>query len=340
MNSKYTVSVTLVGYALNLASKNGLSPTELLSGTGITPEALQNPDDFLPYNQYNRIFPEGTRLSKNPFFWLMGVNPKLAKQNSIIWHYCFNARTLQEALKRTKEFYILMNNSVFPEFLFHKEETVIRLVLDSPKIEFLDCQVDYGLSQWFGLSTLFAGPDLKLRSVRLVSTSKERLASYKKYFDVPIQGGCSYNELVFDKGVENLPNTTGNADPDLDLVLSRVLEPALKSMQGLTELETQLFSAIQKELIHGTPPLSRVAARIGITPRTLQRRLEEKGLTFSNLVKKYRHDIAASYLENPEFNVTEVALMVGYHNIAAFSNAFQKWQGLAPSEYRRIHLKQ
>jgi AraC-like DNA-binding protein len=89
-------------------------------------------------------------------------------------------------------------------------------------------------------------------------------------------------------------------------------------------------------LSEGYPDIHLVAGMVRISVRTLQRRLQDEGLTFARVVAKARFDEAQRMLEDPARKVIDVALDLGYSDPAHFTRAFERWTGLAPREFRRL----
>ena len=85
----------------------------------------------------------------------------------------------------------------------------------------------------------------------------------------------------------------------------------------------------------GYPAIEQVAGQLGISVRTLQRRLREAGVTYSALVEQVRHDLACRKLETTQLHVAEVARDLGFKDHSSFSRAFLRWTGMSPRAYRR-----
>ena len=82
-----------------------------------------------------------------------------------------------------------------------------------------------------------------------------------------------------------------------------------------------------------TPGL--VARALGVSVRSLQRRLAEEGRSYHGLVDETRKDAAERYLSNSSLSIGEVAFLLGYSEAAAFHRAFRRWSGATPQEFRR-----
>jgi AraC-like DNA-binding protein len=88
------------------------------------------------------------------------------------------------------------------------------------------------------------------------------------------------------------------------------------------------------------PTIGRAAAVVGTPVRTLQRRLQELGVTYSGLVDQVRWEEACQRLCDPQARIVSVAAVVGYRDPSSFSRAFVRWTGMAPKEYQRQRCAQ
>jgi len=93
--------------------------------------------------------------------------------------------------------------------------------------------------------------------------------------------------------------------------------------------------AIGRTLPDTTPTLSSVGRSLGMSPRTLQRRLSERGVTFGQILDSVRRDAAINAIARPGTSVNEVALSCGFDDVKALRRAFRRWTGRSPSEYRK-----
>jgi AraC-like DNA-binding protein len=87
--------------------------------------------------------------------------------------------------------------------------------------------------------------------------------------------------------------------------------------------------------LSGAISLEETSERLGTSPRTLQRRLNERGTSFWSIVEKCRFEIAGALLRETDLKVQEIARRIGYSTPSAFARAFTKWAGASPSAYRK-----
>ena len=97
---------------------------------------------------------------------------------------------------------------------------------------------------------------------------------------------------------------------------------------------SRVKSVVAGLALAGTVSLETVAKRLGTSPRTLQRRLNRRGLCFWALVEQSRFEIAGALLRDTDLKVQEIATRLGYSSPGGFSRAFARWAGCSPSAFR------
>src|SRR5262249_60423 len=88
-------------------------------------------------------------------------------------------------------------------------------------------------------------------------------------------------------------------------------------------------------LPHGKARVDEVARKLGVSQRTLARRLSSEGLTFAVVVQRLKFDLAKRHLADDALSISEIAWLLGYHDISAFTDAFKRWTGRTPRAMRR-----
>jgi AraC-like DNA-binding protein len=97
-------------------------------------------------------------------------------------------------------------------------------------------------------------------------------------------------------------------------------------------------AVLLERMASGEEPERDIAKALNMSRRTLQRKLAEVDLTYQRLVDETRRDLALRYIEEPGKSITEIAFMLGFSGQSAFTRAFRRWTGRAPSEYRTKKL--
>jgi len=113
------------------------------------------------------------------------------------------------------------------------------------------------------------------------------------------------------------------------------LEHDLLATAPAVGFAASIRQTVRTHLTHCYPSVRFTAGAIGMSVRTVQRRLFESGVSFSRLVQQERVRLAAALLTEPRVTITDVAAELGYKDLANFTHAFHRWTGFSPSEYRR-----
>ncbi len=139
------------------------------------------------------------------------------------------------------------------------------------------------------------------------------------------------NGLAFDAATLDLPLRSD--DPELFALLDRQAESARRQLPTELPLVAELREKIREELGRG-PTIESVASRLGVAPRTLQRRLGEHGTSFVAEVDAVREELARAYVADPRLRLAEVAFRLGYADERAFLRAFKRWTAETPKAFR------
>lgn len=102
-----------------------------------------------------------------------------------------------------------------------------------------------------------------------------------------------------------------------------------------TEFLEAVHATVASFLCRGEPVLAKIAARLALSPRTLQRRLGERGLSLRRLVEDVRRERCASLLADTHITMAEVAFELGFTEPSPFYRAFKRWTGMTPSQFRQ-----
>lgn len=171
-----------------------------------------------------------------------------------------------------------------------------------------------------------------LHSVRPRPHDAEWRAQITGYLGCAPTYGVRYGRMVFVRS--DWDASLKGANPRLRAALEAhayELQREEARAQGLGE---RVRAALGQLLRDGEPRIAEVAQRLGMTARTLQRRLQDEGLGFTTLVDESRMELARRYLADPTLSIAEVSFALGYSEPSAFTRAFKRWSGRAPAEYR------
>ncbi len=151
-------------------------------------------------------------------------------------------------------------------------------------------------------------------------------------FNAPVYYAAPRNAILFPRAVLSLPM------PGADPARLPGLEAALRQQAaaaGPEDFLGRVLSLIRAGFASGEANIDHVAARLGLSRAGLYRRLALEGADFSELTQRIRRELAESYAAQPGIAFTDLALLLGYSELSAFSRAFTRWTGQSPARYRQ-----
>lgn len=158
------------------------------------------------------------------------------------------------------------------------------------------------------------------------------LAALEAYFGCGIQTGTVGNRLILQREDLDKPFTTYNEE--LLAILTPALDQSLNEHQDKPGISEQVKWLIKRTLSGGRADIQAISRELGMSRRTLQRRLADENVSFKQLVGVARHEQARELLADPALDIKEVAFLIGYEDQNSFYRAFRLWEGETPSNWR------
>ncbi|MCR8630142.1 AraC family transcriptional regulator [Paenibacillus radicis (ex Xue et al. 2023)] len=178
------------------------------------------------------------------------------------------------------------------------------------------------------------GQHLTARSVEF-SHSMGDVKALEAYFGCPIRIGAAENRLTLHR--RDLDRLFISYNKELLEILTPVLDQSLDEQRSRSIPEMVKW-ILKRSLTGGRLDIRAVASELGMSDRTLQRRLTDEGTTFNQLLTQARHEQAREYLADPKLDIKEVAFLIGYEDQNSFYRAFRLWEGDTPAKWRSEYL--
>jgi AraC-like DNA-binding protein len=158
-------------------------------------------------------------------------------------------------------------------------------------------------------------------------------SEFNEFFEADVEFGANADEVAFTPTIKQMPVVS--ADPYLNKHLVAYFEDAISRRQtNRASFVSSVENAIVPLLPHGKVRVSEIAHRLGLSQRTLARRLSLEGLTFSDVLESLRSDLAERYLAEEDLSISQIAWLLGYREVSALTHAFKRWTGKTPREAR------
>jgi AraC-like DNA-binding protein len=314
------------------ATRSGLDRAELLRASGIDPAVLEDPEGRILHVAHLALWDLIAGKTVDPWFGLhLGASADGAAL-SVVGHALATSLSVGDALNRLVRIRRLIQEG-HSLCIVRSGDSVV--VTDSPEPtdppwprHLAECR----MATYLALPRRFSGVEFIPRGVHLQHQRPDDVREHERFFKCPIVFEHRNNELVIDARDLDLPFVA--ADVSLSEYLERRAHDLMGPLPTLDALLVRTRAAIAGALPDGAPTLASMAKAVGVSPRTLQRRLQEAGITFSAMVERVRHETALRLLAEPPLSISEVAFFLGFSTSSAFRRAFHRWEGTSPKEFR------
>lgn len=190
---------------------------------------------------------------------------------------------------------------------------------------------DYCFSWMLTIARHGTGTQLKPVRIEYVQTRKHA-RSLSRHFGCEVLEGAAQNAIVFQAADALAPFVTRNTEL-LDL-LAPQFEEQLRQFKEEDSFVELVRRTIQDKLTGQRPSVEVISHALHISPRTLQRRLQESGSSYQRVLDEARHLMARYYLGNSALELNEAAYLLGFEDPNSFGRAFRGWEGMPPSDWR------
>jgi len=323
-------SGAIEGYERAVQLQGG-NPHPIMQRAGISSAQLRQPDALLSYEKVAELLDLTAISCQQTAFALLLA----ARQTPlVIGELAVSSGqqpTLQESLRFTNKHLYIHATGVHLELFPQGQYTECRLQFDFSNAYGLAQLIQLSVAQLFNaVSSMEAGGS---RSVMMHFRQAPPLAeaSVPQVFK---------NLLVFNSHFDGikLPQSWMSRKPKLDDALMR--EHFQARMQLLenaypNDLQAQVRYIISNLLASSECTVGRVSAALDLHPRVLQKRLQQQGVSFRQLLQVTRREIAQQLLQHGHISVTDLALNLGYAEVSVFSRHFKQWTGYSPRQWRQ-----
>jgi len=325
----------LSGYFETMAGF-GVDPRPLLREQGLTADMLTNPEQLIPAraavallqrsSEVTGCLTLGARMAEGRTMANLGATGLLLAHQP----------NLRAALETLREFRNRINSTLVLNFEEHEGEAILREDFSLSRPELTRQATDLAVGVLMRLCATLLGESW---SPAAVCFSHEppppgELGIYTRLFRRRPDFNCEFNGLIIVSGDLDRPRarSAGDADEQLGRHARQLLEAAMTP--GGSSAAEDADRTIRLLLPAGRASIQSCAAALGLTVRTFQRMLDAEGESFSAILNRTRMQLATQYLANPRLRVTDIADMLGYGSIGAFTRWHTSVFGRPPRRER------
>ena len=334
MTEAPTIQAKAVEKIFHAAAQHGIARRTLAAQIDFDEATLRNPDARIPFATIVRLYENAAELTGDEAFGLHMGESADPRAFDVLGYSVINSPTFGAALQRVVRYNFIWTNGSAFEISHHDSATRINYFYLDHCIPERRHDAEMTLAAIACLGRSVTGVEWFPLAVSFQHSQPRDTSEHRRIFGCPIQFQAAANELVIASAMLDLPII--KADPGLCAVLDRHAEELLARYPRSNDFLARLREIIRSELNGGDPGLDRVAQQLGMSSRTLQRKLRDHGTTHQDVLDQMRHDLATRYLQQPEMAIGEVAYLLGFSESSAFHRAFKRWTGVTPTEFRKV----
>jgi len=310
----------------------GEDPAKLIASVGIDPDKLRNPESSISFVELGRLLQACVTATRCEHFGLLVGQRAVMANLGLVGRLMQNAPTLKAAIldlctnqkryARGAVSYLLIQNEIaFWGYAVHH-----------PTMRSVEQLSEGAMAAARNMLLELAGvpPD----QVFIARRAPNDIAAYKRFFGCAPTFDAQQYAVAFPAAL--LARPVQGADREL----RRKLEGAVADYWAVTQpsITQTVVRLLHARVVFPDATLEALADDLSMHPRTLHRRLEQEGASFRELVNEARFFVSGQLLSGTKMEVTDIAFALGYADPSGFSRAFQRWSGMAPSEWRKQEM--
>ncbi len=313
--------------------EDGVDKNTLLHSVGIDPESPVDPSIMITDTDYYTLLERIASMEENPTTLPLRVGATMRCNDygafGLAWKSALNLRGSFDRAERYAR--VLTSVSTY-EVELVDDGALMHLHRKGDRRLGMRLSNEATIASINTISREVCGSGFKPNAVFFKHQPPGSIASHQEYFGCPVHFDSDKDALFIGSELLESPNIIGGAgtskffETHLEDEVSKFGEDAL--------LGIQIKNQISICLSEGVPVISDVASSLGMSRRTLQRRLSDLGETYQTLVDESRRQLAERLLRKSMFSLPEVAFMTGFSEQSAFTRAFKRWSGQTPRSFR------
>ena len=329
-------STVRIGTALaipDLLRSLGANPEEVLAEVGYDLKLFDDPEKRIPVAARNRIVSHcATRTGCPHFGFLAGQQNGLHSFGllGLLVKYSPDVGTALRSLVR--HFHLHVSGATL-DLVVEGDLTLMTWEVHQSAAEAVDHIGDAAVATMHNILRELCGPDWRPTEAWFAHRKPVDVSPFRRFFRVPLRFDAEQFALVF--STRYLKRRLPVIDDELRRLLQRQID-TLEARHS-DNFPEQVRSVLRTALVTGHTRADQVAALFGMHSRTLNRRLNDFGIGFQQLVDESRFEIARQMLEGSAMEIGQIAELLDYAAPSVFTRAFRRWSGNTPAEWRAAH---
>jgi AraC-like DNA-binding protein len=327
-----SVSSILIRALVDAAERGGVGRAALLEGSPFHPRRLEAAVDRFDRVDFERLQLRALDLTGDEALGLHMAERASEAALDLVAHLAAHAPTLRDAVDLCSRFERLLIDGAHLRLRERRSVATIQLELvrTSPRADRM--LAEFAMAGLERLVSVFGGPGALTSAVYFEYPAPAHRREYARMFNGAERFGQSLTGLEFDAAI--LDRRQLHQHSTLSMVLRDQAQQQLERLGHVPGLPQLLEEYLLARAPSRIPDMETAARELGISARSLRRRLSEQRISYRALVQSTLESSAKHMLRDPRRSLQETACALGFADAAAFHRAFKRWTGLTPQEFR------
>ena len=313
--------------------RDGVDKHALLRSVGIDPEGPVDPSHMVPDTEYYAFLERAAAVDGNATTLPLRVGAAMRCDDygafGLAWK---SAPDLRGSYERAERYARVLTSVSTYEVERTDDGAFMHLHREGERRLGLRLSNEATLASIVSISRQASSKDFQPIAVHFKHPAPESVADHEAFFGCTMHFASDRDALRVSNETLETPNKLG--DESISRFFDTHLEADLSKLDDDGSFDRRVQIQISKALSEGVPAISDVAKHFGMSGRTLQRRLSDRGVSYQALVDEARRRLAERLLKQTDYSLAEVAFMTGFSEQSSFTRAFKRWAGQTPRSYR------
>jgi AraC-like DNA-binding protein len=314
-----------------------IDPDPLLKAANITPQQIDDAAARINVRDQIRFLNLAAEALRDDLLGFHLAERCELREIGLLYYVAASSETLTQALQQAARYSTIVNEGVALKYGkgskpgngdvgFTYTYVGVSRHLDQHQIEFF-------VTMTVRICRQLTGQRLMPTRVRFTHRRDAISPEFAEFFGDNIEFGAVVDDVVFATSAGQLPVV--GADPYLNKLLVSYCEEAMaRRPKNLGSFRALVENTAVPLLPHGKAQAGEIARRLGMSQRSFARRLSIEGVTFSEVMESLKSYLAQRYLADDTLTISQIAWLLGYQEVSAFTHAFKRWTGKTPRETR------
>ncbi len=328
-----SVSIVLVRAFVEVVERAGVSRDQLLLTTQIDPTRLEATEARLEFAEFARLEARALDLTGDEALGLHITEQASEAAFDLVAHLIVHAPTLRDGIDLCLRFQRVFSDDSELTLAENDDSATIRLSFPRTTLRCDRMHAEFVMAGLSRMIRVFAGPRATVRAVHFEHPRPDHHLEYTRIFGGVERFRRPFTGIEMDRKILDQPGLHHHAQ--LYQVLRSEAERMLSQLtHGISQAERLKQYVLARPPLGAIPDMEVVARDLGMSVRSLRRRLKEEGASYKAILEDAFSTVATRMLSDSSRSIQETAHAMGFSDPTAFHRAFKRWTGMTPKQYR------